>query len=621
MKSLLINHLQSAIRNHSSSIRDPRSAIREQMFRNPQSAIALVFATMLAISWRRWISPVADSGREMDLPLRLMNGELLYRDVHYLYPPLSPYLNSLLYRIFGAHLDVLQACGAICAVLVVWMCYRIARRLMTPSESALAVIAVILVCVFKPTGNLIWPYAFAALHSMVFALGALLLALRYARNEKRGELVAAGVLIGLAAITKQEFALAAACAVAAAVVWLRRADFKRGATDLALAAAPAALIALPVYAALLAFIGRKIIVEDCHLFYTHLPASLVYYNAQRAGLDFPLISFAQMIGAAAVGVAMLSAAALLGVVPGRPRPARPARQAKWLWIALDCALLVALAIRLIAGAEWDGSPMRALPFLSLGMIVVGWRRREQEAGGALFIIAVYSLAVLARVALRVPSGGAFGGFFLPTSLILFCHLFLRAAPEVIGRWAQDLSTARRARLVGAGMLIALLLATAVVYAARYRLNFNYALKTPRGEFFVRPQIGEAFREALDFIAERTTPYDAIAVLPEGSDLAFLGERRMALRLQIFLPGFLDDRGERAEIARLQASGARYALIVSRPMHEFGADIFGRDYFTTLGRWIDEHYQLVKVCGESRDEMSRDGDSTFFVKIFEQRDVQ
>jgi 4-amino-4-deoxy-L-arabinose transferase-like glycosyltransferase len=554
----------------------------------------------------------------MDLPLRLMNGELLYRDVYYLYPPFSPYFNSMLYRIFGARLDVLQACGAICAVLVVLMCYRIARRLMTPSESALAVIAVTVVCVFKPAGNLIWPYAFAALHSMVFALGALLLALRYAENERRRELVAAGVLIGLAAVTKQEFALAAACAVAAAVVWLRRADFKKLATDLALAAAPAALVALPVYAALLALIGWKIIAEDCHLLYTHLPASLVYYNARRAGLDFPLLSFAQMIGAAAVGIAMLSAAALLGGVPRRPRQAS---QAKWLWIALDGALLVALAIRLIAGEEWDGSPMRALPFLSLGIIVIGWRRRGQEAGAsALFIVAVYSLAILARVALRVPSGGALGGFFLPTSLILFCHLFLRAAPQVVGRWAQDQSTARRTRLVGAWMLIALLLATAVVYAARYRLNFNYELKTPRGDLLVRRPIGEAFREALDFIAEHTTPDDAIAVLPEGSDLAFLGERRMALRLQIFHPGFLDERGERAEIARLQASRVRYALIVSRQMREFGADVFGRDYFTTLGRWIDEHYRLVKVCGESRDEMLRGDDRTFFVKIFELRDA-
>src|SRR5262249_23365855 len=141
--------MKSSIGIKSSLVAPLRSAIR-----NPQSAFVLVFAAMLLVSWRRWISPVTDSGREMDLPLRLMNGELLYRDVYYLYPPFSPYFNSLLYRIFGAHLDVLQMSGGVCSVLIVWMCYRIARRLLTPSESTLAVIALILFCVFKPAGNL-----------------------------------------------------------------------------------------------------------------------------------------------------------------------------------------------------------------------------------------------------------------------------------------------------------------------------------------------------------------------------------------------------------------------------------------------------------------------------------
>jgi 4-amino-4-deoxy-L-arabinose transferase-like glycosyltransferase len=536
---------------------------------------------------------------------------LLYRDVYYLYPPFTPYFHSFLYRIFGAHLDVLQVGGVICAVLVVWMCYRIARRLMTPSESAIAVIAVILVCVFKPAGNLIWPYAFAALHGLVFALGALLLALRYAENEERRELIAAGVLIGLAAITKQEFALAGTGAVIAAVAWRRRTGFRELATDLATAAAPALLVALPVYAALIAFVGWKIIVEDCHLFYTHLPASLVFYNSHRTGLDQPLFSFTQMIGAAAVGMAALSVIALLSV-----RGGAPLRRARWIWIALGCSLLVALAIRMIAGAQWDGSPIRALPFLLLAMIVIG--RRKQD--GALIIIAVYSLAILARVVLRVPSGGAFGAFFLPTSLILFCYLFLRLGPEYVGRLTRDKLAPRRARLIGAGMLIALLLPTAVVYAVRYRRNFDFKLETSRGELFVRRPIGVAYREALDFIAERTTPADAIAILPEGSELAFLGERRMALRLQIFHPGFLDEQGERAEIARLQAAGARYALIVNRPMHEFGADVFGRDYFPTLGRWVDERYRLVKVCGASQDDRLQIGDPIFFVKIFENRSI-
>src|SRR5215475_5456731 len=309
MKAPLVNYLQSAVCHR----RQPQSAIRYSALRLsaiwPQSALVLVFAAMMAASWRRWISPVTDSGREMDLPLRLMNGELLYRDVYYLYPPFSPYFHSLLYRIFGAHLDVLQVGGAICAALVVWMCYRIARRLMTPSESTLAVIAVIIVCVFKPGGNLIWPYAFAALHGLVFALGALLATLRYNDSEKPRELIVSGFLIGLAAITKQEFSLAAVCAVTAAVAWLRRAWIKQLAADLLLAAASAALVALPVYTAMLAFIGWKIIVDDCHMFYTNLPASLIYYNAQRSGFEFPLVSLTQMIDAAAVCLAMLSAAA------------------------------------------------------------------------------------------------------------------------------------------------------------------------------------------------------------------------------------------------------------------------------------------------------------------------
>jgi hypothetical protein len=193
-------------------------------------------------------------------------------------------------------------------------------------------------------------------------------------------------------------------------------------------------------------------------------------------------------------------------------------------------------------------------------------------------------------------------------------------PELVGRWTGDLTAPRRARVFGAGLLTALLLLTAVVYGVRYRRNFDFKLETPRGELFVRRPIGVAYREALDFIAERSSPSDAIAILPEGSELAFLSERRMALRLQIFHPGFLNEEGERGEIARLQAAAARYVLIVNRPMHEFGADVFGRDYFPSLGKWIDERYRLVKVCGVSHDERLQIGDPDFFVKIFELRDA-
>src|SRR5262245_1048124 len=299
-----------------------------------ESAIFFAFTAMLLVSWRRWTSPIADSGREMDLPLRLMSGELLYRDVHYLYPPLSPYFNSLLYRIFGPHLDVLHAAGIICAILMAWLSFRIARRLLSISEASIVTIGVIVWCIFKPAGNLISPYSFAALYAMLFALGALLMVLRYAEHTQyqrveeentekteitkkrefrlfryfsmlrilsspllgpRGWLIGAGILIGLAAIAKQEFAFAAAVTAVAAIVYLCRMQFRRMVADLAVVTIPAILIALPVYGWLIRTIGWRLLVEDCHLFYTHLPSSLIFYNAHRMGLDRPLFSFVQML--------------------------------------------------------------------------------------------------------------------------------------------------------------------------------------------------------------------------------------------------------------------------------------------------------------------------------------
>ncbi|MGE0127719.1 MAG: glycosyltransferase family 39 protein [Blastocatellales bacterium] len=597
MKSSLISSLQSAIRN-------------------PQSAIALVFIAMLLVSWRRWTSPIADSGREMDLPLRLLNGELLYRDAHYIYPPFSPYFNSALYRIFGAHLDVLQASGIVCAVLIAFLCYRIARRLLGPAESALATVAVVLLCVFKPAGNLISPYAYAALHGMIFALGALLLTLRYAETGRRRELIAAGVLIGLAAITKQEFALAGAITVAAAVAHLHRTNFKKLAADLSFAAAPALLIALPVYAALLKFIGWKIIVEDCHLFYTHLPASLVFYNSHRTGFDRPLFSLMQMAGAAAAGIAAMSGVVLLGD--------RTRKIFRWVGAAFVLSLIAVFAIRWLAGKQWDGSPVRALPLLLIAILIVEWRRKNREQGSepgspALFIVAAYSVAILARVALRVPSGGAFGGFFLPTSLILFCWLFTRGLPTLVERWTgQELSnlSGRRLRIVAFGLLAVTLFATAIVYGARYRKNFSYEIVAERGRLFAPKGSGQAIDEALRFIESSTRPGESIAVFPEGSDLAFLTGRRMPLRHQILIPGLMSEEDERTAIEKLRREPIRYVFVVNRPMREFGAEAFGRDFYTKLGAWVDEHYRLVKVCGASRDERLQIGAPVFFIKIFE-----
>ncbi len=604
-----------------------------------QATILIVFAAMLAVSWRRWTSPIADSGREMDLPIRLLNGEWLYRDVHHIYPPLAPYLNAVMYRIFGAHLDVLHASGIACSAILAVLCYRIARRLLTPGEAAIATTAIIVFCIFKPAGNLIQPYSFAALYACVCSLAVLLLNLRYSETRRKRELILAGILIGLAAITKQEFALAAAATVASTLLIQRffspksqSLNLKYCLADLLSVAAPAALIVLPVYGWLFAKFDWQMLVEDCHLFYTHLPPSLVLYNAQRTGLDRPWLSLTQMLGAAAVAFAALSFVVMLGD--------RRRMILKWSSLSLAGSFAAIFFIKQVVGNQWDGSPLRALPVLLLAIIGGElWRMRKNEketerqinAGKeirnpqsairnpALFIIAVYSFAILARVALRVPSGGAFGGFFLPTSLILFCYLFWRILPDAILRWTEDELSVRRVLVFGRALLVVTILAGAVTFGIRYRKNFDVEIRAERGHLFAPRVTGNEIRAALEFLREFTQPNEIIAVLPEGNDLAFLTERRISLRHQILIPGLMSDEDELKAIGRLQQDSVRYVLIVNRPMREFGQEAFGRDFYTRLGRWIEANYRVVKVFGSTQISDPQIGDSGFFIKIFERRE--
>src|SRR5689334_3175158 len=146
--------------------------------------IAASFAFGLAVSWQRWGNPLVDCGREMNQPLRLAGGEMLYSDVRHIYGPLSPYLNALLFRLFGASLNVLYADGIITALLILGLVYWLARQLMNPLAAAATTLSVMWLCAFKQAGNYILPYSYGALHGSALGLMTLALLVNTLRGRK-----------------------------------------------------------------------------------------------------------------------------------------------------------------------------------------------------------------------------------------------------------------------------------------------------------------------------------------------------------------------------------------------------------------------------------------------------
>ncbi len=88
----------------------------------------LAAAASLAATWKCWINPLVDSGRELDVPFRLAQGERLYRDVTYYYGPLGPWINAAALRLFGARWLVLEIVCAALALCIFVLMFRITRR-------------------------------------------------------------------------------------------------------------------------------------------------------------------------------------------------------------------------------------------------------------------------------------------------------------------------------------------------------------------------------------------------------------------------------------------------------------------------------------------------------------
>ncbi|MEO7272444.1 MAG: hypothetical protein ABIX28_00780 [Vicinamibacterales bacterium] len=588
--------------------------------------IAVVFAGTLAASWQRWADPIVDVGREMNLPLRLLNGEQLYSDVRHIYGPLSPLLHAALYWLLGPSLTWLYAEGLVIAVVMLGLVYWLGRQLMSPAAAAAATLNVLALCIFKPAGNYILPYSYNSLHGAMLGLVTLVLLIRAVQDPRtrddharqRRACLTAGGLCGLAILAKTEMGMAATVAGLAAAWAMGYPRWRRVLTLAVTFCAPAAVIAVVPYALLVARIGWVPVLQDSWLLLYNMPPEIAYFNGQISGLGRPARSLTRMgIAAAKLGIIACFIAALSNLIAaiGSRRNSSATAIVQRTPVLLLTGALVGLAILYATtGLDADKGPFLAVPPVLLVLLIVsGYRltRQWQPHTATLVVMSAYAFASLTRILLHVRSGGAYASYLLPTAIVLFTYVWV--GPFL--QWLRDPPVARVARHVVLTLILIAGLANAAVLSSRYQRRNTVTVTTPRGAMTVPADMGQAINEALAFIDRRTRPDDAIAVLPEGSAITFLSGRRNPLREEILTPGYLDANGEQRAIRQLDAAQTALILIPNRPTGEFGPNVFGRDYDHQLMQWIETRYAVCGIFGPVKDPGLAIGDKPFFLRAY------
>ena len=573
----------------------------------------------LLASWQRWGVPLTDSGRELNVPLRLLRGEMLYSDVRYIYGPLSPYANAALYWIFHPSLWVLWARGIATTILILAIIYWIARQVMGRFPATMACVAITWVCALKSQGNYILPYAYSGLDGCLFGLATLALLLASVRDKKFAWLVAAGVAAALASLAKTEMGIAAVGTgvAAAALGGYPRAD--KITARLSIFLVPALGLPAAVMEWFASRVGWHTLIHESYLFFTDTPWQLIYFNKARFGLDHPAHSVWLMVASMIRMVGFAGAVASISLLLARhSEPARPERIYKWP-LALLAASLAVFVLPSIGLS--DLGPLLPMPFLLLALMAAGLaaflrnaRAKAQparEQAAVFVLLGIFAFGSLGRILCRVSTGGALSSLLVPMSLVLYIYVWLVLFPLFFSEQA----TRTISRQLVSGALVLGVVAAAVTLTVRYQRNFNYAMRTPRGTWRTHPDQGLAFDEALHFIEINTAPSDAVAVLPEGSSLNFLSGRRNPLRDEIFLPGILREADEDRAIGQLRNLRVPLILITNRATQEFGQKAFGVDFYQRLMLWINENYRLCGVFGPRHDPSLAIGSPTFFIRAY------
>jgi 4-amino-4-deoxy-L-arabinose transferase-like glycosyltransferase len=544
-------------------------------------AIVAACAQAAGAGWGRWGDFVIDTGRELEWPRRLLEGERLYADLRFYYGPLAPHLNALLYRLFGVRLEVLATAGAITGALTALAVYAVARRFTGRLPASLAALSFVYACAFQHVGatgifNYVLPYTFAATYGMLAALVSLWTLLRYIASEGAAWFVASVAALALAALAKAEPLLPALAAHVLFVAttgahgprWLRH----------AVGYASAAAVVLVVYGHFYLQAGPALLRDNLG---GALNPGAQHFIAAIMGLGAPALTLrALTVSALVLGGTACVAWATAGVL-GASRLPRTGR-----WAACGVAAAAVLAPLSMLNPD---RVFRPLPLLALGATCLwAWRwwrtPAARPAALAHAVLAAFSCAAAVRI-LFAATPSHYGFYMLAPAVAWLVVLFFEYLPGALGGSAA----ARTAfAICTAALLVGNASATQRVTGEALARK-TLALRSRRGTLWVDPVQAGAI--PILNVLTRSPRSTRVLILPHATAINFLTGRAGALDgMASYLPmefsGGYDDAGV---IARWERNPPDLVVWGRGPVAEFGDAEFGKTYAVEALRWLLAHY--------------------------------
>ncbi len=558
---------------------------------------------MTAISWQKWQDLIVDFGQQVYIAWQLSEGQVLYRDIFYLYGPLSAYVHAFLFKIFGPGILVLAWFNlGLIAVLTIIL-YRLLRDLSDGPTTYLACLTFLLVFAFGQyqlggNYNFVCAYAYELSHGILISLLALLQFKKYLDRPGTKSLGLLGLLTGLVFLTKPEVFLALAVALFAGLGLIRYQN-KKAAHGKSLALFVGGLV-LPGLAFIVYFSFHMPFGEAAQtifnswLYLLNSDLRALPLNQWIMGFNDPWGNLWTMLLYALVLAAIL----VLIFIVNRAWD-RNIRKYLLGSGALICGL-IALAILSVPNVPWI-SLGRPLPFFMLLFAVFLSIRIFKNRSGlepriiTQWVLVLFSLILLLKILLNAHIYHYGFALALPATLVMVVFL----AYELPSRVKQALGDAGFYRSAMWTLILIVVGTHAWITHRTYEMK-NFPVGSGRDVVIdYHPAFtprGKAMNLALNYIGQNLAPEQEFATFPDGIMLNYLARRRSPIADITYNPSAWVLVGDDAVLVHLKRSSPPYIVYLDREFPYFGYNHFGKDFAQKIHAWIQTHYSVEAQIG-------------------------
>ena len=560
-----------------------------------------LWAGLFYWTWGTWGSVTIDSGREMYAAFVLSKGRVLYQDVVYQYPPLAPYFNALLFRVFGIHLEVLYWTGSLSALASAFLLYATGSKLSFRIAGWTAGAVLLIEAFRRALFSFPLPYSYSSVYGcLISCLFLWLLA------TNKPSLLAWRLAMGSAAaavlLLKIEFGVACYAALGLFIV----ADCMRARSRIggwSLAIAPGMAVCLGVAAWMVSIRGADFITHE------NMDSWPTSYFMKTYGKMW-LKASGFDLSARSIRMAAIQLLVLAGILAGLRwilRRMEGSERRLVLWILLMCVLVVfTLGFPLPTIAIFHGIiffpagifdliafPPAMAVLVGAAALTACWlflRRGPQHSNPAVIVIPALAALLPARSLMQNES---YGYSVYNNGPEILCFLILGSL------FIAPLSSSKRRQLLGSSLVCVACLTSVIANSNISNPAFKsfVSLKTDRGMVLLPKAKAENYEVAIAFMKQQAALGNSVMSIPEDTSLYFFSNMESPTRVQGFVPGVVAPGKMTDEvISELEKNRPKFLVWSNREYPEYGVPKFGTDFDVPIGDYLRAHYRPVGALG-------------------------